>query len=293
MPVIGEAVSLTIDNILVPTDFGPASKRAVALAKEVAQRFRSSVELVNVINESSLGSVDGSLLSLSKLQDEAKIGLDLTAKEFADTSIDLRITVLQDFSPSAAVLQIANDSNAQLIVVGTTSKQGFEKLILGSTAEQIIRQARCPVLSVGPHADLPSGRSAGFRNILYATDFSPEAARAGAYALSFAEDSQANLYLCHVLDVWTPSENDHLALERSYEAALRRLIPNCAYDWCSPECIVKHGDAAEAILTLAEKVKADLIVLGARKSSFWLNHVEQGMTPTLLASATCPILTIS
>jgi nucleotide-binding universal stress UspA family protein len=149
------------------------------------------------------------------------------------------------------------------------------------------------VLAVGPHAGLPSSESSGFRNILYATDFSPEAARAGAYALSFAEDSQAHLYLCHVLDVWSPKGKEHLALERSYEASLKRLIPNCAYDWCSPECVVEHGNAAEAILGLAEKVKADLIVVGSRKSSFWLTHVEQGMTPTLLAAAKCPVLTIS
>jgi nucleotide-binding universal stress UspA family protein len=56
--------------------------------------------------------------------------------------------------------------------------------------------------------------------------------------------------------------------------------------------VVEHGEAARTILDLAERVGADLIVLGARKSSFWLTRVERGLTPALLAEATCPVLTV-
>ena len=55
---------------------------------------------------------------------------------------------------------------------------------------------------------------------------------------------------------------------------------------------VEHGDAAKAILELAERVEADLIVLGARKATFWLTHVVHGLTPDLLAQATCPVMTV-
>jgi nucleotide-binding universal stress UspA family protein len=55
---------------------------------------------------------------------------------------------------------------------------------------------------------------------------------------------------------------------------------------------VKHGDVSEAILSLAVRVKADLIVLGARHSSFWLTHVARGLTSELLAQATCPVMTV-
>ncbi len=293
MPVIGDPASLTIETILVPTDFGVASGKAVLFAREIAKRFRSSVTLMNVLNEPVLGGVDGFTVPFQEFREEAARRLDLTATEFTGSGIDVRTSVFEGISPSSAVLQLAQEIQAQMIIVGTSSKQGFERLALGSTAEQILRQAACPVLTVGPKADPPSADLSGFRTIVYATDFSPQAAKAAIYALSFAEDNQAKLYLCHVLDVWSPKTDSQLSLERDFEASLKKLIPDSAYDWCTPECVVEHGDPAEAILALAEKVKADLIVLGARKSSFWLTHIEQGMTPTLLASAKCPVLSVS
>jgi nucleotide-binding universal stress UspA family protein len=293
MPVIGEAVSLTIDSILLPTDFSPASEKAVLFAKAIAKRFGSSVTLVHVLNLSLIGNVNGISISIVDLEKEAAKELDRLAGKFSDAQISVQTSLLNNLSPSGALLQIAKNTGPGLIIMGTSSKQGFEKLFLGSIAEEVIRKAECPVLTVGPNTHYPSTDIAEFRNIVYATDFSAQAAKAAIYALSFAEDSQANLYLCHVLDVWSPKAESRLSMERTFEAALKNLIPNSAYDWCNPECVVEHGNPVEAILGLAGRVKADILVLGARKSSFWLTHVEQGMTPALLASATCPVLTIN
>jgi nucleotide-binding universal stress UspA family protein len=126
---------------------------------------------------------------------------------------------------------------------------------------------------------------------VYATDFSPEAAKAAAYALSFAEDSGAHLYLCYVMAPQIAPEKREL-LDAPFKAALKRLIPESSYDWCCPEVVVERGDAGPAILELAERVGADLIVLGARNASFWLTHLEHGLTPDLLAEATCPVMTV-
>jgi nucleotide-binding universal stress UspA family protein len=70
------------------------------------------------------------------------------------------------------------------------------------------------------------------------------------------------------------------------------MIPESAYDWCDPECVVEQGYAGEALLKLAERVQADLIVLGTRKASFFLTYIERGLTPELLAHAACPVMTI-
>ena len=99
----------------------------------------------------------------------------------------------------------------------------------------------------------------------------------------------ARVYLCHV----TGSDSaEDASADKAFEAALQRLIPNSSYDWCSPGCVVGHGDAAEAILGLAERVEADLIVLGARKASLWLTHVELGLSAKLLTHAGCPVMTV-
>jgi hypothetical protein len=70
------------------------------------------------------------------------------------------------------------------------------------------------------------------------------------------------------------------------------MIPESSYDRCSPECVVELGNSADAILRLAERVQADLIVLGARRASFWLTHIERGLTPEFLARAVCPVMTV-
>ena len=130
--------------------------------------------------------------------------------------------------------------------MGTASKHGLEKLILGSTAETVIRRSTCPVLTVGPHVGAPPQDPLTFRTIVYATDFSGQAAKAAIYALSFAQDSGAHLYLCHVLGVSKPKGSEKPLLQASFERSLKKLIPQSAYDWCNPECVIEHGDTAEA-----------------------------------------------
>ena len=139
---------------------------------------------------------------------------------------------------------------------------------------------------------LPSVPISSPLTIVYATDFSAEAAKAAVYALSFAQDGGAHLYFCHVLGLQAATSWRKEALDAAFQTDLKRMIPESSYDWCNPECVIEHGDAAQAILELAERVQADLIVLGARKASFWLTHVERGLTPDLLAQATCPVMTV-
>jgi nucleotide-binding universal stress UspA family protein len=188
-------------------------------------------------------------------------------------------------------LKCAEEDRVDLIVAGTAAKSGPERLVLGSNAAELIRNARCPVLTVGPRVPEPEEGPLRFRDIVVATDFSAEAAKAIQLALSFAQDSRAHIYLCYVVSshaVGTASES----MDDAFRSALERLIPESCRERCSPECVVEHGDAGRGVLELAKRVKADLIVLGARKASFWLMHVERGLTPDLLAEATCPVLTV-
>jgi len=175
-------------------------------------------------------------------------------------------------------------------VLGTTSKHGLKKLALGSTAEEVIRTAYCPVLTVGPHVQRPAGDAVSFQRIVYATDFSAQAAKGADLALALGHSEGAKVYLCHVLADKTVSRDG--AEDARYVSFLKALVPESSHCWCDPECVVEHGKAAEAILARAARVKADLIVLGARKASFWVEFVRTGLTPALLATATCPVLTV-
>jgi nucleotide-binding universal stress UspA family protein len=293
MPVLQERATVSIATILFATDFSPASKRAASYAKGLAQRFSSTVEIAHVFDPSAVITYEEAIMSLpsSERRRDSNDYLQGLQTEFREAGIKARTLSPEGHRAAAAILRIAKEDDVDLIVSGTDSKRGIERILLGSTAEEILRSATCPVLTVGPNVKTPNTGPIVFRSIVFATDFSAEAARAALFALSFAQDSGAHLYFCHVLGAYPGSQTEAPIVDVMFLAALAKMIPESSYDWCSPECVLEHGEAAKGILAVAERVQADLIVLGPRKSSFLLEHVERGMTPSLLAKATCPVLT--
>lgn len=294
MPVIGERVSVSIKKILLATDFSPASEKAASYARALARRYSSTVEIAHVFDPSVVTSYEEAIVGLP-VKERLRIAnedLERLRDDFSASGINARTISPEGHRPSVGLLKVAKEHEVDLIVAGTHSKSGVAKLILGSTAEQLIRNAECPVLTVGPNARTPGDAPLAFQTIVSAADFSAEAAKAAVYALSFAQDSGAHLYFCYVFGVQTATSWNRELVDGAFQSALKRMIPETSYDWCNPECVVEHGDAAKAILELAERVKADLIVLGARKASFWLTYIERGVTPDLLAQATCPVMTV-
>lgn len=292
MPVL-QRVSVSLRHILFATDFSAASDRACAYAKALALNFRSSVEIVHVFDPSVVTTYVEAILGVPA-KDRQRVmsdSLEQVKKDFTASGIEAQSSLPEGRRPHATVLKLAKEHETDLIVAGTHSRWGMERLVIGSTAEELIRNAACPVLTVGPHAKDPPAGPLVFRTIVYATDFSAEASKAAVYALSFAQDSGAHLYFCYVAGAES-TPKDRKLMDVRFKADLKRMIPESSYEWCTPETVVEHGDAAEGILELAERVHADLIVLGARNASFWLTHIEHGLTPDLLAEATCPVMTI-
>lgn len=288
MAVIGERPEITLDRIVVATDFSPVALNAARYGAALARRYSSRLTLLNVVDLSGIAASMGTLVgpAIDILKTEQEHRLREAAKELHGLSVDIQL--LEEFSPATAILHAVSD--ASLLVMGTSAKDGITKVVLGSVAEQVLRSVACPVLTIGPNVRELHDELVCFREILFATDFTAQAAKAAPLALAFAEDSTANLYLCHVL----PEHHPHSLDERnSYMTALERTVPRSAFDWCNPQCAVEYGKASEALLKLADDVEADLLVLGARKASFWLEYVHTGLTPALLASAKCPVLTIS
>jgi nucleotide-binding universal stress UspA family protein len=289
MTVVGQRFS--IERILFATDFSATSNNAASYARVLARRFSSSVEIAHIFEPAPLKSYDEPVVSRTEEEQRRLIEgkLEHLREDFSALGIDARTESREGHRASVGLLKIVTEQRIDLIVAGTQSKSGVERRIVGSTAEQLIRSAPCPVFTVGPHAKQPPPLF--FEQIVYATDFLLEAAKAGFYAVSFAEDSGAHLYVCHVLGKQEASGGIRKVPDSAFYSALKQMIPDSSYDWCKPECVVEHGDAAEAILQLAERVHADLIVLGAHKDWSWLTPDDRGIVPSVWSRATCPILT--
>jgi nucleotide-binding universal stress UspA family protein len=288
MPATKDRVEISIQKILLATDFSTVSRTAAAYAHAIAHRFSSHVQLTNVVPQAAAAPASDAQHADLKGANQAR--LEKLLKDFNGLKAELR-EIESNAAPAPALIEESRRFGADLIVMGTSSRHGVEKILVGSTAESVIRSAHCPVLTIGPKVGPPAEDPFIFRNILYATDFSAPAAKAAIYALSFAEDSNAHLYLCHVTKVGHAA-GEAQPSEAEIEAALRRLVPPEAQECCTPVCVVEHGHTPSALLALADKIKADLIVVGSRKSSFWLQYIDTGLTPALLAGAHCPVLTV-
>ena len=294
MPVIDERVSVSVRKILFATDFSVAAEKAASYARSVARRYGSTVELAHVLDPATIETYEEAVVGvlLSDRREAAKEILKNLTHEFQAAGVDSEAKPLEGHFPAKLLLKLAADDGVDLIVAGTEAKSGLERLVLGSTAEQLLRAAECPVLTVGPK--VPTAAEAPFhpQRILYATDLSPDSAKSAVFALSFAEDHGAHLYLCHVVDDPLASPEQRRQKFHAFQAKLKHLVPDSTYDWCSPQCVVTEGEATEEILKLAEGLNPDLIVVGAHRRSGWRSHLERGVVPSLLAEATCPVLSV-
>lgn len=291
MSSLGDHAHLAVKTIWAATDFSATAQRAVEYAAALSRHFSSRLELLNILDPSLVTDAVEGLQSnaLDVLREQGKQALIEQSNRLAD--LPVRARMVENFAPADAILREADLADADLIVLGTTAKKGLVKLALGSIAEEVLRKASCPVWTVGPKCTPLKQKTIALKSIVYATDFSPRAARAALYAFMMAQSFGAKLYLCHVLPEADSITGAHQEKE-AFLAELKRMIPPSAYAWCEPECIVEHGRPAHVLLHLAQHLHADLIVLGARQSSFWLTYVETGLTSNLLADVHCPVLTV-
>jgi nucleotide-binding universal stress UspA family protein len=194
-----------------------------------------------------------------------------------------------------ALASVIREKGIDLVVIGTRGRTGIKKFLLGSEAEKILRQAPCPVLTVGPQLSRHLPRGGDISEILYATDLSAESMVAAPYAISLAQEYQAHLTLLHVItpqhvgDLVAPHE-----LMASSERLLHNMVPAEAEFWCEPDYVVEQGDPAAKILEIADHKRTDLIVLGVRRPSVLgvAAHLPGATVHKVVTQATCPVLTV-
>lgn len=293
MAVIGNQVGLTVDRIILATDLSSSSEGATQYAKLLAKRFSSNLTLAHVADLSVATCSEQAVVGypIDDMRRSASKNLEELLKDMTFEGVRATAQTLEAHNPAAAIVGLAEQLQADLIVAGTHSRHGLNKVILGSCAEGILRHASCPVLTIGPKVKALRNRNITFSKIVFATDFTASAAEKAAVALAFAEDNQAKIYLCHVLKSAAVEFSDTFALQVQLKLELQKLIPQSTFDWCTPECVVELGEAAPHILGLARRVGADLIILGARRSSTWFAHLTDGVVGHVLANADCPVMT--
>jgi nucleotide-binding universal stress UspA family protein len=216
---------IQLKNILFATDFSPASANALPFAAELAKHFGAKLFAVHAKTPENYALPTTEVWPAANLQsEENKIELRRNMyNRFPGVESDVLIAEGGVWEVLEAIVK---EKEADLIVVGTNGRRGIGKFILGSTAEEILRRAACPVLTVGPHSLPDAPREVKFRTIVYATNFGVGSPAVAAYAVALAEEYEAHLTILHVIEhpgtgeLVGPRELEEGALEH-----LRALVP--------------------------------------------------------------------
>jgi nucleotide-binding universal stress UspA family protein len=139
----------TIQTILHPTDFSAFSQQAFHLACSLARDHRSKLIILHVVTTlgPELVTYGEAVSQLEPESYRATLWADLRAVQPADPNIRVEHR-LAEGDPAAEIVRLAQETQAGLIVVGTHGRTGLDRLLMGSVAEQVVRKAPCPVLTV-------------------------------------------------------------------------------------------------------------------------------------------------
>ena len=292
MKAVQARTRITVKNILFATDFSPAANAAAPIAIEIAQRYGAKVYGVHVnrFDDYTAAAPNAWAAMAEAAEKETKEDAGRLNEQLQCIEHEV---VLGEGNIWEVVSGLIKEKEIDLVVLGTRGRTGLGRAILGSVAEQILRQSPCPVLTVGPHVNLWSDEYAKMREILYATDLTADCPTAAPYAISLAQENQAHLVLLHVIeDAKAGDLVDSPEVVDLKERKLQHLVTEQAGLWCDPTYIVEQGPAAEKILDVAKRRHTDLIVMGARPAKGLATHLNIGTVHNVVSQATCPVLTV-
>ena len=301
---------INIARILCPIDFSESSNLALRHAIATAKWYGSRVTVLHVV--SYIPAVD--VMPLLEIEgrrwfnEEDRERITAAARRLAHEAVggavDADVMVVDSATIDREILGQAAALKSDLIVMGTHGRSGFDRLLLGSVAEKVLRKATCPVMIVPPHTDDPvTAGDVDFDRILCAVDFSDGSLAALTHALSMAEEADAKVTVLNVIE--RPPELDAFPVSAAFNVdevraaaeaerlrRLRALIPASVTPYCTVETAVWEGSAWRGILHVAAERKSDLIVMGVHGRGAFDLALFGSNTHHVVRAATCPVLTV-
>lgn len=292
MTVAEGLASISLRNILFPTNLASGSDAALAYAAALARRYHSTLHTVTVVPEEITDYVQPpdpfSLRHTAQKKMAELAGLDVLE------GLKHREHVEDGFIPET-LAEMIERLEIDLVVMGARCHRGVRRLVLGSVAEEIIHSTSCPVMAVGPGVAQPIEPAQKLKHILYATSLSHRSASELQYAVRLAESEHAKLTMLHVLRMPTnASLVDFESQREKTQSRLVQLIPPETASKLETEFLVDSGSPGDRILNVAERTAADLIVLGPRHATYtWASsHLPWVTLHQVLCGARCPVLTL-
>jgi nucleotide-binding universal stress UspA family protein len=281
-------------KILCPVDFFQPSTHAFNYALRIAANYGASVHALHVVAP-VIPAAYGAPFSVEDLTADLEKESRRLLEKLKTGARNNRVSITTEIKLGDIDLEIrrsVEEQKADLVAMGTHGRRGFERLVIGSVTERMIRHCPVPLITVGP------GRKGtappDIRRILVTTDFSAGTPDAMSYALSIAKESQAKVTLLHVVhDIAVDITSKYREpLLRGIETELQKLVPEDALDEVKTR--IEVGVPYEFIPNFLRTEKFDLLVMNIHGKSL-LDRALVGSTAerTVRAAADiCPVLLI-
>jgi nucleotide-binding universal stress UspA family protein len=284
-------VGVSLKNILVATDFCVPSVSALACVVPIAQASDSFVHILHVIPPPEIAIASPEAETDISEQRQLDAQRQLGPLETVVGAVPHKMW-LREGDVWASIDSLVRSEQIDLIAVGASGKSDFKKFFVGSVAEEVIRKATRPVLSVGPHALRHSDGASPLAQLLYVTNLWEDSHDGLQYAIQMAIRYRSRLVLLHVVEQEEPKRSDHEWLS-AYRRILRNLLPESASDLpLEPVLrieVAKHPTGR--ILQVADEIMASLVVMDVSPEETWATHLRDKVYE-IVSWANCPVLTV-
>jgi len=291
---------MELKSILCPIDFSDFSAVAYQHAVSLAEYYKARLVALHVVELwkypfAEYAGQEADYGKFSKMMSEGgEMQLHRFTQQYSAGRLQPELIVDQGNAPRS-ILSFAQKENMESIVMGTHGRSGFDRLVLGSSTDRVIRKAACPVLVVSNAAqkalDVEPDRRHRLSRILYCTDFSHNSEQGLGYAISLAAEYKAELALFHVTgkppDV---SKADAIVAARTQE--LDKLVSETERKNLNVRSAVRLGKPYEEIVRYANEVQANLIIMTARGGDAVDRAVFGSTTYRVIQLGPCPVLAI-
>ncbi|MCP3942627.1 MAG: universal stress protein [Desulfobacteraceae bacterium] len=317
-------------KIMCAVDFSDFSHLILSYGRDLAAEFDAKLYVCHILSDMVMLSSHGQAYIASNeiAEERFKNANSLLDDLIKKHGIDAQILVSQGH-PADEITQIVKEETIDLVIAATHGGSGIKRFLIGSVTDRLVKTLTCPLLVLHAQEDHPSFPDLfkiPLQRILVGCDFSPESSLAFEYALSLAQEFQAELHLAHVLrpekhielttaDYIKIQEGDYLGWNRSdflelqktttdeewdrrdslfkrIKLQLSHMVPEDSRNWCTPVITLLEGQPYNELIDYAQTKKIDMIVLGIHGHGLLEKFLVGSTTDRVISHSDCPVLAV-
>jgi len=274
------------NKILIPVDFGEQSLIAIDQSYNIARMVNAEICLLHVITDSNgLWNLFSSKMQ-SDIEEKLKIKLTNFAGHIEEKSGIKVVPIVEKGKLVKTILDVAERLKVKFIIVGTKSDLDFKEKLISSNALRLIREAKCPVITIkGKH------HRKGCKNIVLPLDLTKETREKVSYAIHFAK------YFNSVVHAVTINTSDDAYIMNRLKLQLDQVSSyiksqgvECTQTFLNSES--GNENMCKALLDFAHKVEADLIMIMTQQETEVIKYFVGSLAKEIIHNSDIPVMSI-